>query len=723
MTETAGTRSWRWHAVPLLVLALVAVAALHRMALLGERLYWGDLSLYFVPLFEHIRSSLYAGRLPLWNPLVLCGQPIVGNPQAPVFYPSMAALAVVQAWTFVTANALMHVALALVGAYALAYRFTSDRLGAVVAACSFGLGGYLISRLQFPSMTMAIAYLPWLLLAADRLVTRPGAGSVAAAAAVVALLICAGHGQVAYMALLCATAYVAWQGAIGGRARGCCRALAAYGASVGLGLLASAAHWLPSLQLLALSSRGDLTLAQADRFTLTPGQLVNFVAPTFFGHPASGSYWGPGNLWEPCVYIGLVPFALALWAATSASTRRRAAFWTIVAFVSVVVAMGRQGGLYTVAYILLPGLAAFHDPARFTLITTLALAVLCAIGMAALRGGGVARRYRLALAAVCLIDVAWFASGLNPTLSARAFDHRPRALALAPDPREGRVMSMRREVVWSRYLNYDDFGPESARYAHELTDTLTPNTGMRFGVAEASGYEPVPIQAVTQVEALCRKAVARLDRRAAPLLSLLNARLLLLPYGARCSLSALQPAEARGVSAFRITPTSARAWLVRRTVRVDGQHRALAVLADPAFDPLAVATVSGSPGLRHDERAAGSAMEEAWVVPGAADATTAHFLAHTGDAPAFLVWSAAAYPGWRAVVSGRPARVERTNWALCGVVVPAGTHDVIFRYEPEIVRAAIYSGAAGVFLITALWGWRVGSAVSRRRKASPHGGT
>jgi uncharacterized membrane protein YfhO len=40
------------------------------------------------------------------------------------------------------------------------------------------------------------------------------------------------------------------------------------------------------------------------------------------------------------------------------------------------------------------------------------------------------------------------------------------------------------------------------------------------------------------------------------------------------------------------------------------------------------------------------------------------------------------YPGWVAEVDGREAPVERVDYLLRGVRVPAGVHTVEFRYEP-----------------------------------------
>lgn len=50
-------------------------------------------------------------------------------------------------------------------------------------------------------------------------------------------------------------------------------------------------------------------------------------------------------------------------------------------------------------------------------------------------------------------------------------------------------------------------------------------------------------------------------------------------------------------------------------------------------------------------------------------------------APALVVLSDPWYPQWRAYVDGKKVPLVRTNHAFRGVVVPAGTHEVEFRYE------------------------------------------
>ena len=71
--------------------------------------------------------------------------------------------------------------------------------------------------------------------------------------------------------------------------------------------------------------------------------------------------------------------------------------------------------------------------------------------------------------------------------------------------------------------------------------------------------------------------------------------------------------------------------------------------------------------------------------------------ADAGAERAFIVVSAAFYPGWRATVDGRPARVERANHAFTGLVLGLQGDDrgvrLVFASTAEPDRGA--SGVGG----------------------------
>ncbi len=67
--------------------------------------------------------------------------------------------------------------------------------------------------------------------------------------------------------------------------------------------------------------------------------------------------------------------------------------------------------------------------------------------------------------------------------------------------------------------------------------------------------------------------------------------------------------------------------------------------------------------------------------------------------PALLVLLDTYAEGWRAEVDGRPAPVHPANLAFRAVEVPAGVHEVAFRYAPDSVRWGETLSALGLLVL------------------------
>ncbi len=481
-----------------------------------QTLYWGDIELYFAPMQSFLQESLHRGIIPLWNPYILCGEPFVGNPQTWPLYPSSLLAGSVSAWRFITLTDALHL---LLGG-GLFYGFLRGeglcrRAGGVLGAVCFMLGGYFVTKCQFPNMAQAIAWVPAVLWATGRLARAPSGWTALWLGICLGLQLLAAHAQITlltgYLALAYAL-YVAWPRLTGNESAGKSGAAAEWGQFIGWGVAGLAlaccldgGELLPVLEVWKHSDRQILTLATANRFVLRPSHIVGLIAPNAFGSPFDGDFHGGGNYWEPACYLGVAPCLLAL-AEIAAGLRARAKatlFWTCVLLISLWLATGRSGGLYALAFHILPGIKAFHDPARMLLGAAVAGGLLAGRGIDWLLGVLPLERSRHARFAVAAglmlftaLDLAHFDRRAYPLIPVSTIDAAVQeARSKSADPinlGERFAYPPDNKATWRYFADYGNYRRSDLSYMQSLLATHTTNTGMLFGLADAGGYEPEP---------------------------------------------------------------------------------------------------------------------------------------------------------------------------------------------------------------------------------------
>jgi hypothetical protein len=159
-----------------------------------------------------------------------------------------------------------------------------------------------------------------------------------------------------------------------------------------------------------------------------------------------------------------------------------------------------------------------------------------------------------------------------------------------------------------------------------------------------------------------------------------------------------------------------RAWYVGQAVVASSDQEVFRTLNADGFDPSRTAVLFGAlpvPVTAQDSGRFPTITEHG---------SRRIVLKSETTSSALLVLSEVYYPaGWKAYVDGQETEIFRTNYVLRSVVVPPGSHEVVFSFDPPLYRAGwIISNAAwGIVALCILAGlWKI-PFVRRRFSRSP----
>ena len=145
-----------------------------------------------IPWRAAVRRAAFEGRMPLWNPDVLGGEPLLAVQQPAVLHPGTwigLLLPLPQAWTF---EMTLRLLIALLCAYLFLRDLWCCELASLLGALGWAFSNWMIFSLGVPLMPAAAPF-PLLLLGLRRIAREPGRRSVALTVAALVLIGVAGH--------------------------------------------------------------------------------------------------------------------------------------------------------------------------------------------------------------------------------------------------------------------------------------------------------------------------------------------------------------------------------------------------------------------------------------------------------------------------------------------------------------------------------------------------
>ena len=383
----------------LLLLLLVASFPLVWMGV--RSFFFRDYGVLAYPVVAWHKEIFWQGEWPLWNPYSNCGAPFLAQWGAMALYPpSLIYLLLPLPWSL-GVFCLLHLWLAGAGMHRLALRWTNSHFGSALAAVGFMLSGTAISCLQWPNYTVALGWMPWIVLLVERS-WREAGRTLIPAALVSALQMLSGVPELVVLTWSLLFVFFLdelWRGEIP-RRKLCVRALVVPLIVAGL----TAVQLLPFLDLLDQSQR-DRQFATA-KWGMPGSGWANLFVPLFHCFKShSGPYVQEGQEFLGSYYSGVITLLLAVIGCWHSRQRR---VWVLATAVvcGFLMAAGENGFLYPLLKRGIPLMGIARYPIKFILLTAFALPLMAAFAVRRFEKGELTSRSLLFVTVVGLLGMA-----------------------------------------------------------------------------------------------------------------------------------------------------------------------------------------------------------------------------------------------------------------------------------------------------------------------------
>jgi hypothetical protein len=489
-------------------------------------------------------------------------------------------------------------------------------------------------------------------------------------------------------------------------------------------LAITAPVWFRFVSYLPDTSRIAGSVATGEGFFIPLPHLIQFIAPDFFGNPATLNYWGTWNYAEMVGYIGVVGLFFAI-----LGISMKTVFWVGVVVLSLLFAV--DSPISRLPFILHIPVFSSLQPTRLLAIIDMCISILAAYGMATLVAGE--RKKQIFVAGIVLLIVfvgAWI-SVLVPASFGIPIEHitvvkrnlmLPSVLFVVAMGMVGGVMIFKKSRITLRYIGafillillsfelirfgwkftpFTDpalFFPKTQIISYlqdqekpyritTLDDRIMPpNVNSYYGIESIAGYDPL-------YNSRYEKFISAMERGepnitppygfnrimnpkniASPLFRLLGVRYVL-------SLTDITDVRFKKVMqegqtrVYEYTDFLPRVYLLDQIEVIQDETKIIETLYSPAFQ-------AGKYGIVEDQVYVGqepvSDGEKADIISYADN--TVDISVRTNTARLLFIGNMF-HRNWKAYVDGKKVSVLRVNYIFIGVVIPAGEHIVQLRYE------------------------------------------
>lgn len=382
--------SGKW--IPPLFLLLLVLLAFYKIVTFQEFPAGNDIRDIFYP-----RKIFYAEQiknfcLSLWTSYINNGLPLHSQSQTGIFYPiNFLLYFFLPTHIAFNLSVVLHFFLAGIFTYLYARTIGLGELPSLVSSSIFVFNGFLIKQGQIDILFIC-AYLPLIFYFIERCFREKYRRRLiysALAGLCIGIQFLIGHPQMVFYSLLASILYFFFKMLINIRELKNEKSITTFALAFVIMIAVvfgiGAIQIIPTMELIPLSERAEGVSAEyAGAISFSPKFLLTFIFPNFFQGQYRNTTIRDILGWPPEIgYIGILPLMLSL-AAFLNRKNRYAIFFSFLALISLILALGKHTLLFPVIFGYVPGLRYFAYPVRFLYLFTFSVAILSGLGLMAL---------------------------------------------------------------------------------------------------------------------------------------------------------------------------------------------------------------------------------------------------------------------------------------------------------------------------------------------------
>lgn len=682
-------------------------------------------------------NDLKNGVLPLWNPYSFAGTPLAANYQAAAYYPLNILFFLMPFATAWSILVVMQPFLAGGFMYLYLKKMRISVLGSLVGAIVYAFSGFNIAWFTWNTLGHVALWLPLILYFKENVLSvlqhkkiryKPlilyGLGLILAES----MYIFAGHAQIAFYVFCISNLYLLVRTfhiykTLGNKKKILLLTSIYFTVLAFIIGLLTLIQTLPFIRFVLQSGRSIDQNSTQEGWFIPFKHLIQFFAPDFFGNPATLNYWGTWNYGEMVGYVGVIPLIL-VFVSLSFMKRKMILFFSVVAFLALL--FSTNNIFANLPFILHIPLLSTSQPTRLLFIIDFCLAVLSALGLDLMTSHKVTSRRLLIVgcSTILLFGLLWvlayfqiFTQNIDSIAVSKRNLILPTLFMIV-----GILYLLLYKKIPKKYaqltttflvlvviIDLFRFGWKftpfvSAEYLYPNTKAVEfissqpglfrimsldnrifpPNVTMPHKIQTLDGYDPLYLKNYYELaSSLVRNKpdispfsfnrIITIQQPDNKIIDFMNVKYIL-SMSDIVSPKLEKVFEEGQTKIYENKLVFPRAFFVTSTRKASSKQEAINFLYDSTIDLHTAAIVYenipiSSEKLSPTEQITISAYQNSMIG-----------ISSTTDQARLLVLSDVYYPNWKAYIDQVETKIYEVNYAFRGIVIPAGTHTILFKY-------------------------------------------